>query len=68
MAAKRCKNCKWWSTRTAHRPGWGTCDLTESGTQGTAPKDSLAEASSGDGYFGVLYTAPDFGCAQWEVR
>jgi len=62
-----CKNCQHWEQTDIPSTGWGECSITESGTQGLRGT-GLAQASSGDGYYGVLHTSPDFGCVQFAPK
>jgi len=62
-----CKNCKHWEQTDIPSTGWGDCSITESGAQGLRGT-GLAQASSGDGYYGVLHTSSDFGCVQFAPK
>jgi len=69
-----CSDCKWW--RDYDTPmtyskflmhGWKACMLTH--TLGNAPEanpNTWAIACDWEDYQAVLFTAPNFGCIQWE--
>ena len=70
-----CKDCKWWqdhdtpTTYSKWPPGhWRACMLTH--TLSNEPEDhpdTRAIACEWEDYQGVLFTAPDFGCVQFEA-
>ncbi len=65
-AEKRCKTCQWWEAgRDYPQKGWGGCRLSE--TESGASRQEGMHVSTADGYYGILLTAPDFGCVQWEA-
>jgi hypothetical protein len=66
--AERCATCRWWSTENGVDWGvaatipaaWQLCDMG-SQTPGDSPAQFGAPAD-------LIFTAPDFGCVQWEAR
>ena len=75
MPVPRCDGCKWWErddglSAMMKRTGWGVCHLFDHGDDGYEPKHATALAftdqESADEASG-FYTAPDFGCVQFEA-
>jgi hypothetical protein len=78
--APRCRDCRWWGQdheALGTMPGGyrtepmlegesGVCLLTETKVLDPEHPDSRAVVWEGDSYTGVLVTAADFGCIQWE--
>lgn len=69
---QRCRTCRWWAPEgDAHEPnltakGWRPCLLLSGDTSDGVP---MAIAASEDEYEEArLWTAPDFGCVQWEAK
>jgi hypothetical protein len=69
-----CATCRWWIERIdkpnnrylSDQPdGWRLCALTICDGS-TDPGPSKAIVCEEDWGLGVLATAPDFGCVQWE--
>jgi hypothetical protein len=74
-----CKDCKHWEPRRWDSDGRSACLLAENeydlnpdpgGNPYTLPKhpQSLAIAYDGESYYAGLFTAPEFGCVQWEAK
>ena len=64
-----CKDCKWWEL-LQEKDGWGEClmALTKNGAAEQEDTLAVAYAPLDDVRWGVLATAPDFGCVQFENK
>ena len=58
----RCDGCKHWDPPAGPMLSEGTCELA------VAPGDQLAYVRADWGYEASLFTAPDFGCVQFEAK
>lgn len=81
-AIPRCRDCRWWDREheaTGRNPGSmrvdpmltgdsGACLITETHSLDAEHTESKAVVWEGDSYHGVLVTAADFGCVQFEPR
>lgn len=76
-----CRDCRWWNqghealsdlpggfVSGPIKTGGGVCLLTETKSLEPVHAQSKAIVWEGDQYVGVLVTAPDFGCVQFEVK
>ncbi len=71
----RCETCKHWSDEDIyertfpHRPGFGECDIWDSGYVATPNDYPLAYYDPLDSYAGGGFkTSPDFGCLAHEPK
>lgn len=70
----RCETCRWWVmwsnaawSPPEHRKDWRVCELMSPAGYSEEPKYPQSKAFVDDDHAGV-YTAPDFGCVQWEAK
>lgn len=69
-----CRDCLYWdrsephNTFTSNAPDRCACALTWSHNDEPDKSDSLAFAQDWESYQAVLYTAPEFGCVQFEAK
>ena len=70
-----CQNCVNWKSYEGHTTPdetatrtWKICERTMSGGGIRDDQQSKAVAIDGEGYGSMLYTAPDFGCNQFEQK
>lgn len=69
MRCGNCRDCKWWhmSPMLDHWLGRGVCELTVyTKVEGLVHPETKALVSGYDDH--CLFTAPDFGCVQWEGK
>lgn len=78
MMDGHCKDCRWWTrpvrdyylqlpktTRESVQIDWACCGVSARFIQGTKPNTLPLFAALGSG---IIYTAPDFGCVQFEPK
>lgn len=65
MDCGRCKDCQWWRCEDSE---FGECELAQSCSGVPKYPHTKAAAHDVEGYHASLYTAPDFGCVQFEPR
>lgn len=71
-----CRNCRHWVTTPRPEPekkvrpdGWGVCQMADLHAGDVCKfNQTLAFASQMQAYTAWLYTAPEFGCVQYEAR
>lgn len=69
MRDGRCETCKWWETWRGQDPSaWSSCRLTAIVEDKALFAETKAKVSNLPNTYGVLKTAPDFGCVQWEAK
>ena len=62
----QCRDCKHWSGQRIDART--CCVLTESSSGHPNHPTSKAVALDGEPWTAGLFTAPDFGCVQWEAK
>jgi hypothetical protein len=64
---KSCRNCINWNTTHESTPqGWGLCEEHSHDYVGKHEGLITKDLSAGDR--ANVYTAPDFGCTQWQAK
>ena len=73
----QCKNCRWWdrdlrrmtpTQKDTVPSSYGFCEITASGNDKPEYPETLAYGLDYEDYGGILVTAPNFGCVQYEPR
>lgn len=79
MIEQRCRTCTWWGESYDHDDamaagvaGWRECELVAAGDSSGAMsrnRAAFAYVDCEDAFAGAsLYTAPNFGCVQWQGK